>query len=158
VSDVRQRSQAARYPAPYYRLMARNRKKARRLIVGSDSYLWSVEHEHRAEGGQYQDCREVLAVRRVGSPGRLLIVFRAGADLLVPDGHAHSGAVGTAERGWLNLHEPGTVRALLAEATTGGWRPDDPSVTQADGWLFFDAVATRQDSASPEAGDQGLEP
>ena len=134
----------------YYLLMVRSGKKARRLVVGSEAFLWSLGHEHRIEQGRYQDCREVLTVRRLGARGRLLIVFREGPGRLVPDGHVHSGAVGTAEGGWLNLHEPGTVRALLAEATTSGWQPDDPANAQADGWLFFDTVAARR-SISPPA-------
>jgi hypothetical protein len=121
--------------------MVRKGKKARRLVVGDETFLWSLGHEHHVEQGRYEDCREVLAIRRLGARGRLLIVFQEGPGRLVPDGHVHSGAVGTAEGGWLNLHEPGTVRTLLAEATTSGWQPDDPSTEEADGWLFFDTVA-----------------
>jgi hypothetical protein len=57
--------------------------------------------------------------------------------------------LGTAEGGGLNLHEPGTVRALLAEAKTSGWQPDDPASAQADGWLLFDAVAARRNISPP---------
>ena len=129
--------------------MVRRGKKARRLVTSNGTFLWSLGHEHHVEQGRHQDCREVLTIRRLGARGRLLIVFREGPGRLVPDGHVHSGAVGTAEGGWLNLHEPGTVRALLAEATTSGWKPDDPSTEQADGWLFFDTVAAHRGISPP---------
>jgi hypothetical protein len=129
--------------------MVRSGKKARRLVVGSEAFLWSLGHEHRIGQGQYRGCREVLAIRRLGARGRLLIIFREGPGRLVPDGHAHSGAVGTAEGGWLNLHEPDAVRALLAGAMTSGWRPDDPASARADGWLLFDTVAARRNISPP---------
>ena len=131
----------------YYLLMVRSGKKARRLVVGNEAFLWSLGHEHRIEQGQYRDCREVLIIRRLGARGRLLIVFQEGPGRLVPDGHVHSGAVGTAEGGWLNLHEPGTVRALLAEATARGWHLDDGA--RADGWFFFETVAARRSISPP---------
>jgi hypothetical protein len=130
--------------------MVRSGKKARRLVVGAEAFLWSLRHEHRVEQGQCRDCREILTIRRLGARGRLLIVFQEGPGRLVPDGHVHSGAVGTVEGGWLNLHEPGTVRALLAEATASGWQPNDPSTAQADGWHFFDTVVAHR-SISPPA-------
>ena len=129
--------------------MVRSGKKARCLVVGNESFLWSLGHEHRAEQGGYRDCGEVLVIRRVGARGRLLIVFKEGPGRLIPDGHVHSGAIGTAEGGWLNLHKPGVVRALLAEATTSGWQPDDPSTKEADGWLFFDTLTARRGISPP---------
>ncbi|MFJ5927723.1 hypothetical protein ACIQF6_34520 [Kitasatospora sp. NPDC092948] len=130
--------------------MARSSKKARRLVVDDETFLWSLGHEHRVEQGRYQDCREFLTIRRLGARGRLLIVFQGGGGRLVPDGCLPSGAVGAAEGGWLNLHEPGTVRALLDEATASGWNPDDPVTKQMDGWLLFDAVATRRGMTPPD--------
>lgn len=111
--------------------MARCSKKARRLAVDSEIFLWSLEHEHRAEQDRYLDCREVLAIRRHGERGRLRIFFQDGPGRLVPDGYAHFGAVGTTEGGWLNLHEPGTVRALLAEV---GSPQDDGGGAGAPSW------------------------
>lgn len=124
--------------------MVRSSKKARRLAVGNETFLWLLGHEHRAGQGHYQDCREVLTIRRLGAGGRLRVVFQEGPGRLVPDGQVHSGAVRTAEGTWLNLHMPGTVRALLAEATASGWQPDDPSTKEADGWHLYDAIAPRQ--------------
>ncbi|WP_035791663.1 hypothetical protein [Kitasatospora mediocidica] len=129
--------------------MVRSSKKARRLVVGGETFLWSLGHEHRLEQGRYRDCRETLTIRRLGARGRLLIVFQAGAGRRVPDGYLPSGAVGAAEGGLLNLHEPGTVRALLDEAMTGGWHPNDPPAAQMDGWLLFDTVAVRRGVTPP---------
>ncbi|MFI9048483.1 hypothetical protein [Streptomyces sp. NPDC053427] len=123
--------------------MVRSSKKARRLVADEETYLWSVGHRHHGEQGRYRDCREFLSIRRLGARGRLLIVFQEGAGRLVPDGILHAGAVGT-EGSWLNLNEPGTVRALLDEALTGGWQPDDPSTAEVDGWVMFDTVAARR--------------
>jgi hypothetical protein len=130
--------------------MVRSSKKARRLVVGNETFLWSLGHEHRVGQGRRQDCREVLTIRRLGARGRLLIVFQEGLGRLVTDGYVHSGAVGTTEGGWLNLHAPGAVRALLAEATTSGWQPDDPSTEQIDGWPLFDTVAARRGMNPPD--------
>ncbi|HEY0935845.1 MAG TPA: hypothetical protein VGD91_19135, partial [Trebonia sp.] len=88
----------------------------------------------------------MLSISRQGARGRLLIVFRAEPGRAVPDGTGPSGAVGTVPNDtlpndpvpndpvpndtlpndpvpngpglgvWLNLHEPGAVRALLNEA------------------------------------------
>ncbi|KIZ18766.1 hypothetical protein [Streptomyces natalensis] len=125
--------------------MVRRSRKPRRLVAGGETYFWSLGHEHEAEGpGRYRGCREILGIRRAGARGRLRVVFRGGAGRLVPDGLLHSGAVGTAQGAWLNLHEPGTVRALLDEAVARGWRPDGPSAEQRDGWELFDAVAARR--------------
>lgn len=49
-----------------------------------------------------------------------MISFRAAPGRLVPDGFVHSGGVGTTEGGFLNLHEPGTVRAFLDAAMARG--------------------------------------
>ncbi|MEU3737876.1 MULTISPECIES: hypothetical protein [unclassified Streptomyces] len=125
--------------------MPRSEKKPRRLVVEGEVFLWSVGHTHRVPaGGGFEDCCEVLAVRRLQARGRLRILFRGGAGRLVPDGFLHSGAVGTTEGGdFLNLHEPGTARALLDAAMAQGWQADDPSERELDGWVFFEAVAAR---------------
>ncbi|TGB14727.1 hypothetical protein [Streptomyces sp. MZ04] len=125
--------------------MSRSEKKARRLVVDGNVYLWTLGHTHHALGdGRYEDCCEVLAVRRFRASGRLRVLFREGPGRFVPDGHLHSGAVGTEGGGFLNLHEPGTARALLDAALAQGWAPDDPAVRELDGWTLFEAVATRR--------------
>jgi hypothetical protein len=109
--------------------MARNPRKARPLVVGSDTFMWSLGHAHQVlEGPLYRDCAKRLAIRRTGARGRLVTAFREGPGRQVPDGYfGPSGAVSAGGQIWLNLHEPGTVRALLDEALAGGWQPDQPS-------------------------------
>ncbi|MEV0321505.1 hypothetical protein ACIBKX_16250 [Streptomyces sp. NPDC050658] len=125
--------------------MPRNEKKSRRLAVDGNVYLWTVGHTHRALGdGRYEDCCEVLDIRLFRARGRLRVLFREGPDRLVPDGYLHAGAVGTAGGAFLNLHEPGTVRAFLDAALAQGWRPDDPPPLELDGWPLFEAAAARR--------------
>jgi hypothetical protein len=78
--------------------MVRSSKKARRLVPGNETFLWSLGHEHRVAQGRYQDCREILTIRRLGGRGRLLIVFQEGPGRLVPDGHVRSGPPTAAQR------------------------------------------------------------
>jgi hypothetical protein len=125
----------------------RRSRQARPLHVADTTYLWRVGHDHRyvedvATGRhRFLDCREILTLRRLGSAARLSVVFREGPGRLVPDGYLHSGAVGTANGSWLNLHEPGAARALLDEALARGWAPEAPA--EFDGWPLFDAVVAR---------------
>jgi hypothetical protein len=119
--------------------------RTRRLVVGEHTYLWSVRHRH-SDG---RDCQEVLTVHRLGTRGRLRIVFAEGPGRRVPDGLVHSGAVGDAAGSWLNLHLPGTVRALLDAALAAGWRPDDPATGQMDGWSLFDAAVVTLSDRGP---------
>jgi hypothetical protein len=72
-----------------------------------------------------------------------VISFRGGPGRGVSDGYSKYRFVGSRESGWLNLHEPGTVRALLDEALASGCQPDDPPIKESDGWLLFEAVAAR---------------
>lgn len=133
--------------------MARKPRKARPLVVGSDTFMWSLRHAHQVlEGPRYRDCTEQLAIRRTGARGRLVIVFREGPGRQVPDGYfVPSEAVSAGGQIWLNLHEPGTVRELLDEALVTGWQPDQPAVERVDGWVLFDRVAARR-SAQHQAG------
>lgn len=133
----------------YHLWMVRSKGKARRLVVGEETFLWSLGHEHRVDQSQYQECREILIIRPFAAKGRLLIVFRQGSDQLVTDGCLSSGTVGTVKGGFLNLHEPGTIRALLEEAISHGWCFDNPGTQQMDGWALFDVVATRRGLVKP---------
>ncbi|WP_042453181.1 hypothetical protein [Streptacidiphilus jiangxiensis] len=125
--------------------MSRRGRAARRLVVGEETYLWQVGHDHRrvddvATGRhRFLDCREVLTIRRAGTEARLRLVFAAGPGRLVSDGLLPSGALG-ADGAWLNLHEPGAVRALLEQATARGWRFEGHQATDVDGWPLFGAV------------------
>ncbi|MET8014035.1 hypothetical protein ABZU86_32585 [Streptomyces sp. NPDC005271] len=86
-----------------------------------------------------------------------MISFRAAPGRLVPDGFVHSGGVGTTEGGFLNLHEPGTVRAFLDAAMARGWDAKDPSAKETketkemDGWTLFDKVARRRSAGTPRS-------
>jgi hypothetical protein len=130
--------------------MTRSSRTPRRLVVGDETFLWAVGHEHREEQGRFLDCREVLTVRRPRALGRLRIVFEARPGHLVPDGgpYTHSGSVGTDSAGWLNLHEPGTVRALLDEITARGGRVGADATETVDGWTLVDAVSARRSDRS----------
>ena len=126
--------------------MARGKNKGRRLVVGGHVFLWKVRHSHRPRrDGQGEGCAEVLLVRREGARGQLRVVFREGPGGLAPAGYPEfSGGVTTRDGPLLNLHEPGTARAVIDEATERGWDPDDPPVREVDGWTLFDAVAARR--------------
>ncbi|SEG69521.1 hypothetical protein SAMN05216223_108192 [Actinacidiphila yanglinensis] len=108
-------------------------------------------HRHEARGeGRYEDCRQVVVIRRSGRPGCLRVVFRAAPGRYVPGGATTaSGTVGVVGGAALNLHEPGTARALLDEALARGWRPEGSVAEEADGWALFGAVAARR-GAKPE--------
>lgn len=126
--------------------MTRSSRTPRPLTVDGETYLWTLRHEHddARTGDGFEDCREVLTIRRAGALGRLEIVFTCGPGHLVPDRHARSGAVGTPDGAWLDLHEPGTVDALLAEAHDRGFGADSAAVYEVDGWTLFPAVAARR--------------
>jgi hypothetical protein len=131
------------------RVVRNGKNKPRRLVVGDRTYLYSIGHEHRVEHGdtgaqRYFDCTEIVSIRLRGATGRILIAFRAGEGRIVSDGILPGGTVGTAEVGLLNLHEPGTVRALLDEAIACGWNPDATTIEHLDGWRLFDAGAARR--------------
>lgn len=124
--------------------MIRSGKKARRLLVGDGVFFWSVGHEHLvnlddATSGRYQDCREVLVLRRHGAHGRLLITFRQGDDRWVPDGIGPGGVVGTTDGRELNLNEPGAARAMLDAAAAQGWVIGNAEI-EIDGWELYDAA------------------
>jgi hypothetical protein len=133
--------------------MPRRHRTARRLLVGDTTYVWQVGHDHdrvevpASEQPRYRDCRAILILRRLGESARLHLVFRDAPDRLVPDGaHLHSGAVGTTSGAWLNLHEPGTARALLDQALGRGASLVGHATTELDGWPLFDAVVARRDA------------
>ncbi|MGF1431036.1 hypothetical protein [Kitasatospora sp. LaBMicrA B282] len=132
--------------------MVRRSGQARNLVVGEETFRWTVGHAHDVDEsrvvGRYQDCREILTLRRRGAAGRVWLVFRDGPGRLVPDGILHSGAVGTTGGDWLNLHEPGTARALLDQVRADGWDPGDPRTRHLDGWPLFDAVVARRSAGT----------
>lgn len=122
-----------------YRDRMRDHRRLRKLTVDdTTTYLWTVRHRHR-DG---QGCRDVLTLARDGV--RTRIVFREGEGRYVGGGaYSHSGGVGDRTH-HLNLHRPGTVRALLDEAVRRGLLPREGRGGQEgelDGWILFDAVS-----------------
>ena len=124
-------------------------KHSGRLLVGTEEFRVSRQHEHPVadETGRRGGCQETLVLRRRTGRGRVHVIFAPGPGrsvYYVDSAYvATNGAVAT-EAGWLNLCEPGTVRAFLDEALALGWDPDDPPTMELDGWLLFDAVAARR--------------
>ncbi|WP_432096566.1 hypothetical protein [Streptomyces sp. bgisy100] len=129
--------------------MARNRRNARRLVADGNTYLWSLSHSHRTlSSGGFEDCCDIVALRLLRSRGCVRILFPGGPGRFEPGGTVPSGTVGTVGGGCLNLHEPGTVRALLDEALAAGWRPEAPRTEDMDGWAFFDTVVARRSAVA----------
>jgi hypothetical protein len=124
--------------------MTRSSRTPRQLVVGDDTFLWSVRHEHHGEPGCYEGCSEILTVRRPGALGRLRVVFASCPGHVVPDGRTPAGTVGTAGGLSLDLHEPGTVRALLREIISRGGLIRGDAATEVDGWPLFAAVAAHR--------------
>ncbi|MEC3996802.1 hypothetical protein VSR01_26145 [Actinacidiphila sp. DG2A-62] len=138
--------------------MTRSSRTPRHLVVDGETFLWSVRHEHQEHrehgcGRLYDDCREVLTVRRPGALGVARIVFAGGPGRFVPDGGATpSGAVGTRRGPWLNLHEPGTVRALLDALLSRGGLTCRDRTDEVDGWTLYEAAAVGERSAGTLPG------
>ncbi|KUN99251.1 hypothetical protein [Streptomyces resistomycificus] len=115
----------------------------RRLVVDETTvYLWNVRHRH----GDGDPCRETLTLLRDGV--RTRIVFRSGAGRSAGGGYpGHSGGVDD-RHGYLNLNEPGVVRALVDEASRRGLLSGGGEL---DGWELLPAVVvSRAAAATPE--------
>ena len=112
------------------------------------AYRWTVRHRH----GDGQPCQETLTLHRDGV--RTRIVFRTGDGRWAGGGYpGHSGGVGDAHH-YLNLHEPGVVRAFVDEATRRGLLP---GAGEVDGWELFGSVALSRAAATP-GGPPGCPP
>jgi len=84
-----------------------------------------------ADGTVYGWCFAHRHDRARGYPGR---------ERVIADGYFDEGAaVRLPDRAYVNLHEPGSVRALLDEALARGLVPATGTV-EVDGWPLFDAV------------------
>ncbi|MFE4411052.1 hypothetical protein [Streptomyces sp. NPDC056821] len=115
------------------------------MVVGSTMYGWCFGHRHDRVRG-YPGCSSTVTLWRPGSRARLRLVFRPGPDRNIADHYFDEGAVvRLPDREYLNLHAPGSVRALLDEALARELFPAAGSV-EVDGWPLFDAV-TPQDPA-----------
>ncbi|MGW9120248.1 hypothetical protein ACWGRV_27160 [Streptomyces sp. NPDC055663] len=110
--------------------------------------MWTLRHSHGRDGdGRSTDCRQTLTLspQPAGSGGPLRIVFADGPGRYIPGGAPMgSGDVGLTRGESLNLHEPGTVRALLDVALARGWRPGEQRAVEVDGWSLLEAAAVVQ--------------
>ncbi|OIJ97844.1 hypothetical protein BIV25_13690 [Streptomyces sp. MUSC 14] len=121
-----------------------SRRRVRRLVVDGTVYGWCFWHRHdRARG--CPGCASTVSLWRLGSRARLRLVFRPAAGRIIADGyHDEGAAMRLPDRAYLNLHEPGSVRALLDEALARGLFPAaGPVEAEVDGWPLFDAVRAR---------------
>lgn len=128
------------------------------LTVGEHVYLWRVRHLHD------EGCDEVLSIRRVDSPSGRALHFRPKPGFCIPaGGTSAAGVVGDDTGRWLNLNEPGVVRAVVDVLTASDWPIGDRSFAHLDGWSWFGSVSEhdrqsetrrgRQQSGGEAAGD-----
>lgn len=117
-------------------------RRLRQLVVGEQKYLWRVRHRHPP------GCVEVLSVRRVGSSSGRSLHFGSEPGFTVPAGGVdQAGAVGASGGRWLNLNEPGVVRAFVDALTVADWPLDDRRFIHVIGWTWFDDAYQRRTSA-----------
>ncbi|MGW7381079.1 hypothetical protein [Streptomyces sp. NPDC054794] len=116
-----------------------SRRRVRRMVVGGTVYGWCFGHRHDRVRG-YPGCSSTVTLWRAGTRARLRLVFKPASDRAIADGYFDEGAaVRLPDREYLNLHERGSVRALLDEALVRELFPATGSV-EVDGWPLFDAV------------------
>ena len=127
----------------------------RKLVVGTRTLRYRVGHEHQVDHldgiPQYSGCTELLSIWLDRRPNHALeLAFVASQGHLVYDGlpWTHSGMVKriAGEETYLNLHEPGVVRAFVDEALAIGWAPEGAK-RRIDGWSLFERVALRRREA-----------
>ncbi|MEU6085511.1 hypothetical protein ABZ865_01660 [Streptomyces sp. NPDC047085] len=113
--------------------------RLRRLTVPDGTlYRWRVRHRH----GDDEPCEEVLALNRDGV--RVQIVFRGGPGRVAGSApYSHSGLVCDEHGRWVNLHEPGVVRAFVDELRRRG-----TEAGQVDGWELLPAVVVSRAAAA----------
>ena len=98
----------------------------RKLTIGGVTYLWRLQHRHRADENapEGRRCQEVLTVYREGrKTAPLRVMFTAGEDRGA--GYPEAGVVtiyGPPPESF-NLNGPGTVSAIIAQALETGWDP-----------------------------------
>ncbi|MEU0395999.1 hypothetical protein ABZ208_25070 [Streptomyces sp. NPDC006208] len=117
------------------------------LVVDAGTvHMWPVRHRHTGNENTPEGCRTVLALRRVGTDGRLEIAFR--------DRPAGSSPAGTRTRArWPPSRasgRPSTSRELPAAWWTrrrSGICCRPRGTTEVDGWVLYDAVLARVSAA-----------
>jgi hypothetical protein len=135
-------------PAGLYSAAVGSRRRRRRMVADGALYGWCFGHWHdRARG--YLGCKSTVTLWRPESRARLRLVFRPGPGRAIADGYFDEGAVvRLPDRAHMNLHEPGSVRALLDEALARGLFPVT-GAAEADGWPLFDAVTPQDPTDRP---------
>ena len=118
------------------------------MVAGGTVYGWAFGHRHDRVRG-YAGCSSMVTLWRPGLQARLRIVFQPGPDRVIADGYFDAGAtMRLPDRAYLNLHELGTVRALLDQALARDLFPAAGTV-EVDGWPLFDAVMPKDPPDMP---------
>ncbi|MFC7218841.1 hypothetical protein ACFQLX_11765 [Streptomyces polyrhachis] len=126
------------------------------MVVDGTVYGWCFAHRHDRVRG-YPGCSSTVTLWRPGGRARLRLVFQPGPDRVIADGYFDEGAAGRlSDRAYLNLHEPGSVRALLDEALVRGLFPEKETV-EVDGWPLFDAVMPASTAGRQASTDRQLD-
>ena len=112
------------------------RKQLRRIVLASGTYRWRVTHRHTPPR-----CTELLSAFLDGHPRAPLRILFTEGDEVGYDYIPRSGFVVDHRTPLVsaNLHEPGTVRALIERGLAAGWRPAEqprPFVVD-DGWAML---------------------
>ncbi|MFJ1864012.1 hypothetical protein ACIOD1_05225 [Streptomyces sp. NPDC088097] len=118
--------------------MARPDHAVRRLVVEGRTFHWSVRHVHHVRNPDGSlTCHDTLNLRLPPHGGRLRVVFPWGRGRILPGVGwvpGAAGAVPPGERVAVNLHEPGTARAVVDRLLEDGWDPEDRHGRDVDGW------------------------
>jgi hypothetical protein len=107
-------------------------------------------------GAPYVGCTELLLVRTEDHRGQLRIAFAAGPGRVVSDGFMHGGGIALEGEGggYLNLNEPGVVRAFVDAAMATGWTPGD--TVALDGWTLVPEVVRARATAAAARSPQKI--
>ena len=118
------------------------------LKAGEFTYFWRVRHRHD------EGCDEILSLRRAASPSGRLLHFRPRPGFVIPDGGVSAaGVVGDDAGRWLNLNEPGVVRALVDVLTAAQWPAADRGFLDLDGWDWFGSAHRHRTAAGQNVSD-----
>ncbi|WP_037605526.1 hypothetical protein [Streptacidiphilus rugosus] len=124
------------------------KRRVRSLVVDGTEYRWCFGHRWDPVRG-YPGSRSTVTLWRPEGVARLRLVFRPTTDRHIADGFFDEGAaVRLPDRAYVNLHEPGNVRALFEEAMARGLFPQSGQA-EADGWPLFDALRPQPAPAVP---------
>ena len=78
---------------------------------------------------------------------------------MIPDGGTSAaGVIGDDAGRWLNLNEPGVVRAFVDALTAADWQAADRRFLHLDGWPWLDAAYRQRFPADPDLTASCSEP